>query len=271
MRKTSSPYFSEVFIELKLALRLVPMPLTAVRITMLKPTAIRQYSMAVAPDSSLRNLEINCCIQNSCAQRLASSATPANLNSIGCEYIDEEPERRVTGKVAIFGFPIDIGLQKPSALAPYSAMSTGVAGPASGLSSIRIMQSEAATSMTAAAPNTNRNAATMSAGGIELTGPGCSPESEISAPSAASRMALNTATVKEAIRARKKFTAPVTVPTCERATAFCAETVETGNAVPRPTANIESSTSNSQSGIGASARTAPVTAPQSVPTMATRL
>jgi len=27
-----------------------------------------------------------------------------NLNSIGCEYIDEQPERQVTQKVAIFGF-----------------------------------------------------------------------------------------------------------------------------------------------------------------------
>ncbi len=40
------------------------------------------------------------------------------------------------------------------------------------------------------------------------------------------------------------------VPTCERATAFCAETVLTGNAVPSPSANTDSSTSNTQSGIG---------------------
>jgi hypothetical protein len=58
-------YFSEVLTEVNLVLRVLPMPLTAVTITMLRPAAIRQYSMAVAPDSSLRNLEINCCIQNS--------------------------------------------------------------------------------------------------------------------------------------------------------------------------------------------------------------
>ena len=47
------------------AVALVPTPLTAVIITMLIPTAIRQYSMAVAPDSSLRNLANSCSIQNS--------------------------------------------------------------------------------------------------------------------------------------------------------------------------------------------------------------
>jgi hypothetical protein len=52
-------YFSDELIEVKLVLSVVPMPLTAARITMLMPTAIRQYSMAVAPDSSCRNLEIN--------------------------------------------------------------------------------------------------------------------------------------------------------------------------------------------------------------------
>jgi hypothetical protein len=71
-------YFSEVLIEVKLVLRVVPMPLTAATITMLRPAAIRQYSMAVAPDSSLRNLEISCCIQNSFAtpHRVLRHPTP---------------------------------------------------------------------------------------------------------------------------------------------------------------------------------------------------
>ena len=38
-------------------LRPVPMPLTAVMITKAIPVAIRQYSMAVAPDWSLMNSE----------------------------------------------------------------------------------------------------------------------------------------------------------------------------------------------------------------------
>jgi hypothetical protein len=56
-------YFSDEFTEVKPVLRELPMPLTAVMITMLRPTAIRQYSIAVAPDSSFRNREINCSIQ----------------------------------------------------------------------------------------------------------------------------------------------------------------------------------------------------------------
>jgi hypothetical protein len=43
-------YFNDVFIELKLVFSVLPIPLTATRITMLKPAAIRQYSIAVAPD-----------------------------------------------------------------------------------------------------------------------------------------------------------------------------------------------------------------------------
>ena len=59
----------------------------------------------------------------------------------------------------------------------------------------------------------------MSPTAIELTELRCSPANEMSAPSAIRRMALNTATVKEAMRARKKFVAPVIVPTWDRATA----------------------------------------------------
>ena len=43
-------YFNELFNEENLPLSEVPMPLTAATITMLRPAAIRQYSMAVAPD-----------------------------------------------------------------------------------------------------------------------------------------------------------------------------------------------------------------------------
>jgi len=50
-------YFSDEFTDVNEVLRLLPTPLTAVIITMLMPTAIRQYSMAVAPDSSLKNFE----------------------------------------------------------------------------------------------------------------------------------------------------------------------------------------------------------------------
>jgi hypothetical protein len=59
-------YFSDEFTEVNLPLRAVPIPLTAVMMTMLMPTAIRQYSIAVAPVSSSRNFEISRSIQNSC-------------------------------------------------------------------------------------------------------------------------------------------------------------------------------------------------------------
>ena len=50
-------YFNDEFTEVKVPLRPVPMPLTAAMITKAIPVAIRQYSMAVAPDWSLMNFE----------------------------------------------------------------------------------------------------------------------------------------------------------------------------------------------------------------------
>jgi hypothetical protein len=46
-----------VLTELKTELRLVPIPLTAAIIAIAIPAAIRPYSMAVAPDSFVRNLK----------------------------------------------------------------------------------------------------------------------------------------------------------------------------------------------------------------------
>jgi hypothetical protein len=48
-------YFSEVLIESKLVLSLEPTPCTAVMMAIAMPAAIRPYSIAVAPDSSLKN------------------------------------------------------------------------------------------------------------------------------------------------------------------------------------------------------------------------
>ena len=67
---TSSPsrhsrgYFNEEFTEVKVPLRPLPMPLTAVISTKAIPVAIRQYSMAVAPDWSLKKSEKSRRIQN---------------------------------------------------------------------------------------------------------------------------------------------------------------------------------------------------------------
>jgi hypothetical protein len=69
-------YFSDEFTEAKLVLRDEPMPLTAAMITMAMPTAIRQYSMAVAPDWSRRNFENKCRIQNSYLYFASFSSEP---------------------------------------------------------------------------------------------------------------------------------------------------------------------------------------------------
>ena len=53
-------YVREVLISPNLVLRLPPIPLTAPIIANEIPAAIRPYSMAVAPDSSARNLKTIC-------------------------------------------------------------------------------------------------------------------------------------------------------------------------------------------------------------------
>ena len=77
--------------------------------------------------------------------------------------------------------------------------------------------------------------------------------------------------MNEAISARKKFIAPVMVPICARATAFCIDTTLVGKAVPSPSAKIDSSTSMPHSGSVVSASAVALTAATEVPTMATRL
>jgi hypothetical protein len=53
-------YFSELLMVSKFELSLLPRPFTAVMIAIAMPAAIRPYSMAVAPDSSLtKDLMIN--------------------------------------------------------------------------------------------------------------------------------------------------------------------------------------------------------------------
>ena len=53
-------YFNEVLIEVKVLPSFVPRPFTAAMIASEIPAAIRPYSIAVAPDSSLANSEIKC-------------------------------------------------------------------------------------------------------------------------------------------------------------------------------------------------------------------
>jgi hypothetical protein len=51
----SAPYFNELLIDENLVFNVVPIPSTAALITNAMPVATRQYSIAVAPDSSERN------------------------------------------------------------------------------------------------------------------------------------------------------------------------------------------------------------------------
>ena len=50
-------YFSELLIDVNIVLRLVPKPFTTAMIASAMPAAIKPYSIAVAPDSSDRNLK----------------------------------------------------------------------------------------------------------------------------------------------------------------------------------------------------------------------
>jgi hypothetical protein len=54
VRRTERRYFSCDEIEVNFVFSLVPMPFTTAMIATEMPAAIRPYSMAVAPDSSLR-------------------------------------------------------------------------------------------------------------------------------------------------------------------------------------------------------------------------
>jgi hypothetical protein len=55
MHPEMGDYFSELLMVSKFELSLLPRPLTAVMMAIEIPAAIRPYSMAVAPDSSLKN------------------------------------------------------------------------------------------------------------------------------------------------------------------------------------------------------------------------
>ena len=56
IRRVSAAYFNELLIEENLLLSLVPSPFTIAMMASEMPAAISPYSMAVAPDSSVRNL-----------------------------------------------------------------------------------------------------------------------------------------------------------------------------------------------------------------------
>jgi hypothetical protein len=74
-------YLRDVLIDVNLFLRLVPSPFTIAIIASEIPAAIKPYSMAVAPDSSARNLRI-VFITPMCRQKLKGLLNPI-LKSLG--------------------------------------------------------------------------------------------------------------------------------------------------------------------------------------------
>src|SRR5258708_29804829 len=102
--RRSCGYFSDVLTATNLVLRTVPMPLTVVTITMLMPAAIIQYSIAVAPVSSLRNFEMSCRIKTpvGASHRVFSRTVGPNLGWIGCRCVHEHAELSVKGVVDLY-------------------------------------------------------------------------------------------------------------------------------------------------------------------------
>jgi hypothetical protein len=81
LRKDAPDYFSEVLIEVNLSLMLVPRLLTIAMIAREMPAAIRPYSIAVAPDSSDKNLR-NVCFNFASTEILLKSFTPVDIQAM---------------------------------------------------------------------------------------------------------------------------------------------------------------------------------------------
>jgi hypothetical protein len=81
LRKGAPDYFSEVLIDVNLSLMLEPRPLTMAMIAREMPAAIRPYSIAVAPDSSDKNLrKVRCNFAST--EILLKSFTPVVLRTM---------------------------------------------------------------------------------------------------------------------------------------------------------------------------------------------
>ena len=93
-------YFSEVEMLLKLVLSCVPTPCTAVMIAIAMPAAIRPYSMAVAPDSSLKNFEMSDFMAGSTSVWCAQNG---GLPQFLCGTYGMEPKVALTEEIILFG------------------------------------------------------------------------------------------------------------------------------------------------------------------------
>src|ERR1700738_4757087 len=128
--RKSSRYFSEAFTELNLVANCGPMPWTVVMIANAIPQAIRQYSMAVAPDWSARNFANNRGIQGSCghSRRDFSLLSAAKLGRAGCQDVHEHPERLIKTWLTKSGQVEPIAGQRASA-ATWQRLAEGAPRP----------------------------------------------------------------------------------------------------------------------------------------------
>jgi hypothetical protein len=89
-------YFSEVLIELNLAFRVVPRPLTTAMIARAIPAAIKPYSMAVAADSSRTKRAKSLVICDSRERKSQSNAhpiAPQLIRPIKCQHKTRRRDR----------------------------------------------------------------------------------------------------------------------------------------------------------------------------------
>jgi hypothetical protein len=98
---TGAGYFNELEMLVKVVLSDVPTPFTAVMIAIAMPAAIRPYSMAVAPDSSLKNFEMSDFMAGS------TSVGVLRTGPAPCSYAETygtEPKVVLTGEVYFSGY-----------------------------------------------------------------------------------------------------------------------------------------------------------------------
>jgi hypothetical protein len=87
--QTLAVYFSELFTDVKVLLSCGPMPCTVATIASAMPLAIRQYSMAVAPDSSDQNFANKFrTLPSSNRHEFFDAVTTASLAAIGSHKVD---------------------------------------------------------------------------------------------------------------------------------------------------------------------------------------
>ena len=87
-------YFSEELTAVNLVPSCGPMPCTTAMIAKAMPQAIRQYSIAVAPDSSAKNFAITTASRRR-IRILPRRCPRQRLGPIGCQQVDQHAEQSI--------------------------------------------------------------------------------------------------------------------------------------------------------------------------------